>query len=323
MRRRKEAGEAPEVLAKGWLQKEGRVRKSMKRRWFMLTSEKLSYYAEPKTHLKGIIHLKDRDCKVMVNHSKGQHGFGLISADRTWYFCAPSEDDRVIWVNALLDLGMGVDNPEEIGEPDYSEPAILPSQPGLNRNRPLAENSPLFEEEYESSEEKVFERILSLPDQPGVPPKPKHIEKVDIEKVEEVPLEIVLEDERKEEHSSSPRAASDSPHEHIPVKPVVEDEDPPIELPPAEDENPPIELPPAEDEHKEEQKLPDADIVIDLQPGAPPVQQDEPDKPESFLPVGWERKLNVKTGEYFYIDHNTNTHHKTRPSEDYIVSNFV
>lgn len=285
-------------------------------------------------HLKGTLDFRGGMCKLMVSHSKGNHGFGIIAVDRTWYFCAPTEDERAIWVNALLDLGMSVDNPDEIGEPDYKEPPILPSQPGLNRNRPLDKNNPLFEE-YESSEEKVFDRILSLPDQPGVPPKPKPIEK------EEVPLEVAFEDERKVEHLGSQGPGSELPDENIIVKPL------------SEDINLPIDLPLVEVEHKEEQKVPhigdkkaqakeeqnvsgannalpreeqkvsDVNRLLDILPAAPLVKQDEPVRSETPLPVGWERKVNAKTGAYFYIDHNTNTYHRTRPREDIIVSNFV
>lgn len=286
-------------------------------------------------HLKGTLDFRGGMCKLMVSHNKGKHGFGIIAVDRTWYFCAPTEDERAIWVNALLDLGMSVDNPDEIGEPDYKEPPILPSQPGLNRNRPLDENNPLFEE-YESSEEKLlFERELSLPDQPGVPPKPNPVEK------EEVPLEVALEDERKVEHSGSQGPGSELPDENIIVKPISEDINLPIDLPLVEVEHkeeqkvPHIGVKPAQPKQeqnvsgankplpREEQKVSDINLVVDILPAAPLVNQDKPARSETPLPVGWERKVNAKTGAYFYIDHNTNTYHKTRPREDTIVSNFV
>jgi len=298
-------------------------------------------------HLKGTLDFRGGMCKLMVSHNKGKHGFGIIAIDRTWYFCAPTEDDRTIWVNALLDLGMSVDNPDEIGEPDYKEPPILPSQPGLNRNRPLDKNNPIFEE-YESSEEKVFERVLSLPDQPGVPPKPIPVEK------EEVPLEVAFEDERKEEISGSEGPGSELPDENI-IVPLSEDINLPVDLPqveeedkeeqkvpdigvkqsqPKEEQNVPgaNQALPREEQNvpgankalpREEQKVSDVNLVLNTLPAAPLIMQDKPARSETPLPVGWERKVNAKTGAYFYIDHNTNTYHKTRPREDIIVSNFV
>lgn len=45
------------IMKEGFMVKRGSVIKNLKRRWFVLTSEVLYYFDEPKAHLKGYIQL--------------------------------------------------------------------------------------------------------------------------------------------------------------------------------------------------------------------------------------------------------------------------
>jgi hypothetical protein len=93
-----------QIIREGWLTKEGGRRHNWKKRWFTLGDTKqLTYYetANKKNH-KGTIDLTNS--KLIPNHKKQKHGFGIICPDRTWYLGAVDNAEREVWLSTLEEI---------------------------------------------------------------------------------------------------------------------------------------------------------------------------------------------------------------------------
>jgi hypothetical protein len=98
------------VLAKaqqsGYLLKEGRIVKSFKRRFFVLSNSVLYYYANEKAELQLGAIVLDESCIVNSNvKMQGYpHTFILAFSGRSWVLAAGSAVEKRSWVNVCSDV---------------------------------------------------------------------------------------------------------------------------------------------------------------------------------------------------------------------------
>ena len=108
----------------GWLQKQGDVIKTWRRRWFVLKDGKLLWFAGPDVNStsqpRGVIDV--RKCLSVTGAEdvlNRQFGFELSSKTDTMYFVADSAKEKEEWINALgkavvkHSLSMMEDYPED------------------------------------------------------------------------------------------------------------------------------------------------------------------------------------------------------------------
>ncbi|GHJ88592.1 hypothetical protein NliqN6_4994 [Naganishia liquefaciens] len=100
MRRRME-GER--LVKSGYLMKKGERRKTWKKRWFVLRTEKLAYYKDDKEYvLCRILNLRDIHSVLAVQLKKNQHHtIGLVTSSRTYYVRADTAAEMEAWIRAL------------------------------------------------------------------------------------------------------------------------------------------------------------------------------------------------------------------------------
>lgn len=93
----------PILYREGFLTKRGQTIQSWKRRWFVLSENKLSYYASQRDPSPlGVIMLDY--CTVTDGDEKElgkKFSFELFTPDRTFYFAADSEQDLADWMSVL------------------------------------------------------------------------------------------------------------------------------------------------------------------------------------------------------------------------------
>lgn len=116
--------DADGVILKGWLTKQGSFPRNWKRRFFVLTRDHLTYFAEPEDKQpKGQINI--RDCKsVKSAHSINwdeRGGFVVTTPARTYYMVG-EEKDRTRWIQCIS-RAIVQSKPDTMwdGEPDYAE----------------------------------------------------------------------------------------------------------------------------------------------------------------------------------------------------------
>jgi len=86
----------------GYLTKQGWFVKNWKTRWFVLSKNELSYYADRQNE-KPIRTLNLEDCQgVCLDDTQGkQHCFALIFPDRKWYIYASTDQEVGEWVDII------------------------------------------------------------------------------------------------------------------------------------------------------------------------------------------------------------------------------
>ncbi|KAF8638295.1 hypothetical protein AX17_002315 [Amanita inopinata Kibby_2008] len=148
--------ESPKVILSGYLMKCGSKRRSWRKRWFVLTSEKLLYsgsHMDTKPHRQfpfaNILDALEYDLPLSrqnltapyaasppaisassdPDESHSSHTFKIVTTKRTLLLCAPSEEDELRWLGAVRALiarrsGTGLhpgDTPKEPGKAQVAE----------------------------------------------------------------------------------------------------------------------------------------------------------------------------------------------------------
>eukprot|EP00033_Pygsuia_biforma_P002665 GCRY01002946.1.p1 GENE.GCRY01002946.1~~GCRY01002946.1.p1 ORF type:complete len:144 (+),score=18.79 GCRY01002946.1:151-582(+) len=93
----------PAVLKSGFLEKKGFVRKNWKKRWFVLDSEKLTYYKSQnhKTMIKSIF-LKDATVKLSASAgTERPFCFEVVTKERIYMFSASTRQLFHEWLVAV------------------------------------------------------------------------------------------------------------------------------------------------------------------------------------------------------------------------------
>ncbi|XP_072177930.1 pleckstrin homology domain-containing family A member 1-like [Diadema setosum] len=93
------------ILQSGWCVKQGAVRKSWKRRYFILDDQGISYYKsdQEKIHIRSIPLKEISSCRISEHGPSIQRDnlFEIVSALRTFYVQAYSPDEMESWVQAI------------------------------------------------------------------------------------------------------------------------------------------------------------------------------------------------------------------------------
>lgn len=136
------------IVLSGYLMKQGK-RKTWRKRWFVLTSDKLLYarsHMDNKAHrcinLESVldaIELPNQNATSEATESTQlpsqkkapQNSFKIITPKRTYVVCAPSEEDEIKWISAirvLLSAHRGSPSATEAPTPPPATPAVqIPS----------------------------------------------------------------------------------------------------------------------------------------------------------------------------------------------------
>eukprot|EP00118_Oscarella_pearsei_P001354 m.7242 g.7242 ORF g.7242 m.7242 type:complete len:269 (+) comp18093_c0_seq1:14-820(+) len=94
--------EDDEIMKDGYLQKAGRIFKGWKRRWFILTKDRLLYYKnEASNRSSGEINLQQITVVSTSNASSLGAAFQIKTKSRTFTLAASSEDVRREWMVAV------------------------------------------------------------------------------------------------------------------------------------------------------------------------------------------------------------------------------
>eukprot|EP01080_Neovahlkampfia_damariscottae_P005423 gene5423-9236_t len=90
-----------QLSKEGWLQKRGQIKKTWKKRYFILKNDLLFYFQDNKDslHPLGIIYLKnatiEKDPKDSVKHSF------VVHSDKSYFLQASSSEEKYFWISSL------------------------------------------------------------------------------------------------------------------------------------------------------------------------------------------------------------------------------
>ncbi|RKP25832.1 hypothetical protein SYNPS1DRAFT_28443 [Syncephalis pseudoplumigaleata] len=96
-----------QTINAGYLMKRGELRKTWKKRWFVLRQSELVYYKDQKEYkLLGIIPLDSILACAEVQRTKKRKSkranvFGIVTTKRKFYFSAPSPEDMLSWLRLI------------------------------------------------------------------------------------------------------------------------------------------------------------------------------------------------------------------------------
>ncbi|KAJ9106210.1 hypothetical protein QFC21_001354 [Naganishia friedmannii] len=137
--------EGERLIKSGYLLKKGERRKTWKKRWFVLRTEKLAYYKDQKEYiLCRILNLRDIHSVLAVQLKKNQHHtIGIVTPQRTYYVRASSGAEMEGWIRALNESRRALAESDELvereGERKRAKSAadVLNSQPAQQFITPL------------------------------------------------------------------------------------------------------------------------------------------------------------------------------------------
>jgi len=90
------------VQRAGFLTKRGKVRKTWKRRWFVLSREQKLYYYTSQTSKspQGMINLHEATILDFTNSGK-ENGFEINTPGRVWYLHADDPYEKDLWIKEI------------------------------------------------------------------------------------------------------------------------------------------------------------------------------------------------------------------------------
>eukprot|EP01113_Clastostelium_recurvatum_P050273 TRINITY_DN947_c0_g1_i2.p1 TRINITY_DN947_c0_g1~~TRINITY_DN947_c0_g1_i2.p1 ORF type:complete len:595 (-),score=118.85 TRINITY_DN947_c0_g1_i2:1-1632(-) len=100
-----------DAYASGWLTKQGGSVRSWKRRWCIVKQGNLVYYVDKGDSTpQGSINLTSCTYALaLYSEIKKEFCFKIITGKRTYFFCAESEAETVMWIDALVKAGIHED----------------------------------------------------------------------------------------------------------------------------------------------------------------------------------------------------------------------
>ncbi|WFD17964.1 hypothetical protein MCAP1_000175 [Malassezia caprae] len=115
------------VVCAGFLLKRGERRKTWKRRWVVLRPSRLAFYKNEQEYLLlNLVPTRDMRVVVPVEFRRIGTSIGIVTADRTLFLKASSQDETNMWIEALLNMrDQAVDNADL--DPHLSRSPTMPS----------------------------------------------------------------------------------------------------------------------------------------------------------------------------------------------------
>ncbi|KAI0303577.1 hypothetical protein B0F90DRAFT_1707057 [Multifurca ochricompacta] len=124
------AGESD--LRAGYLWKKGERRKTWKRRWFVLRSAHFAYYkTSAEYELHRLLDLQDVHACTPVALKRRENTFGVVTATRTYYLQAESQEDAKAWVVAIREAKEAQLVTAAPGSTPSSPPIPIPGRPRI------------------------------------------------------------------------------------------------------------------------------------------------------------------------------------------------
>ena len=123
--------EVPPTIKAGWLTKRGRIIKSWKSRYFVLSADQLIYYTdEEQSHIKGYINLYQSTIATISQFKGRQHIFSIVTQNRTLQIQAESQDIQEDWVRVINSV---VKRKEPHNASSNQSTSVVTTQSKLNR----------------------------------------------------------------------------------------------------------------------------------------------------------------------------------------------
>ncbi|KAI0288798.1 hypothetical protein BC826DRAFT_1092920 [Russula brevipes] len=111
----------------GYLWKKGERRKTWKRRWFVLRPAHLAYYkTSAEYQLHRLLELQDVHTCTPVALKRRENTFGVVTATRTYYLQAESQEDAKAWVAAIREA-----KEAQLASTTTAAPVSAPSSPPI------------------------------------------------------------------------------------------------------------------------------------------------------------------------------------------------
>merc|ERR1712048_1188334 len=94
------------VVKQGWMQKEGKMVKSWKKRWFVLDDQGILKYYHNENETEHISQVNVKTTKKLMNKSwsktnKKRYGIKVYTPHRNWKFLLVNNDQRAEWMSAF------------------------------------------------------------------------------------------------------------------------------------------------------------------------------------------------------------------------------
>jgi len=157
------------VVCAGFLLKRGERRKMWKRRWVVLRPSRLAFYKNEQEYLLlNLVPTRDMRAVVPVDFRRIGTSIGIVTAERTLFLKASSQDETNMWIEALLNMRDQAVESADLG-PHLSR---SPTMPALSVPAPRCDDStdergaPGRRTEFQS-----FSRWFTLDSQGGTPCK--------------------------------------------------------------------------------------------------------------------------------------------------------
>lgn len=163
-------------LRAGYLWKKGERRKTWKRRWFVLRPAHLAYYkTSAEYQLHRLLDLQDVHTCTPVALKRRENTFGVVTATRTYYLQAESQEDARAWVAAIREAKEAqlasttstapVSTTSTLPIPIPGRPRI----PGITPSPPSRGLHPITSSESEEGSPNT-QRVVTLSSSLGMPP---------------------------------------------------------------------------------------------------------------------------------------------------------
>ena len=94
-----------QIVQQGWLTKQGRIVKNWKRRYFVLSNDKLVYYADAeRKQIKGFLNLFQSTIASICHLKDRQHLFCVITQNRELKIQAGSAESQEEWIQIINEV---------------------------------------------------------------------------------------------------------------------------------------------------------------------------------------------------------------------------
>ncbi|WFD21903.1 hypothetical protein MEQU1_000562 [Malassezia equina] len=157
------------IVCAGFLLKRGERRKTWKRRWVVLRPSRLAFYKNEQEYLLlNLVPTRDMRAVVPVDFRRIGTSIGIVTAERTIFLKASSQDETNTWIEALLNMRDQAVESADLG-PHLSRSPTMPAltAPSPRTDEVLDERgAPGRRTDFQS-----FSRWFTLDAQAGAPPK--------------------------------------------------------------------------------------------------------------------------------------------------------
>jgi hypothetical protein len=149
-----------------------------KRRWFVLRPAHLAYYkTSAEYQLHRLLDLQDVHTCTPVALKRREHTFGVVTATRTYYLQAESQEDSKAWVAAIREAKETqlANTTAATSSAPSSQPIPIPMRPRIHAITPSPPSRTLHAVTSSESEDASpnTQRMFAAPSSPAMPSSPR------------------------------------------------------------------------------------------------------------------------------------------------------